>query len=174
VACEVTLQLQQAIARSADLAVLHELQQSLEARVTQRTAELAIAQSRACELAETYQSMLSSAKIGDWDLDLANDAARRSLRHDQCFGYQEPIAQWGFEGFIAHLHPKDRADVQRQFEQALTGVREWQVESRVIWPEASVHWIEAHATVYCRSKSSSSKSNWPTSNGCSSAASPKS
>ncbi|MES2321383.1 MAG: PAS domain-containing protein [Pseudomonadota bacterium] len=103
---------------------------------------------RAHELAVTYQFMLSSAEIGDWDLDLANDAARRSFRHDQCFAYQEPIAHWGFEEFVAHAHPEDRADVQRRCERALNGVREWHFESRVIWPDASVHWIEAHRTVY--------------------------
>jgi PAS domain S-box-containing protein len=148
VAREVALQLQQAIARRADLADLGELQQSLETRIAQRTAELDTEQSRARELAATYQFMLSSARIGDWDLDLSNDAATRSLRHDQCFGYHEPIANWGFEQFIAHVHPADRVDVQRRFEQALGGTREWHFEARVIWPDASVHWIEAHGTVY--------------------------
>ena len=33
---------------------------------------------------------LDSADIGDWDMDLLTNVTRRSLRHDQCFGYQKP------------------------------------------------------------------------------------
>ena len=38
--------------------------------------------------------MLDSAGVGDWDLDLATFEARHSLRHDQCFGYSEPVPEW--------------------------------------------------------------------------------
>lgn len=31
---------------------------------------------------------LTAAEIGDWDMDLRTNVARRSLRHDQCFGYR--------------------------------------------------------------------------------------
>jgi PAS domain S-box-containing protein len=36
---------------------------------------------------------LESGQVGDWDLDLIHDTSRRSLRHDQCFGYDEPIPE---------------------------------------------------------------------------------
>src|SRR6476661_8090947 len=57
---------------------------------------------------------LKSARIGDWDLDLDTDTSHRSLRHDQCFGYREPIpeADWGISVFIQHLHPDDRVRVE--------------------------------------------------------------
>ena len=52
---------------------------------------------------------LESGPIGDWDLDLVHDTSRRSLRHDQCFGYAQPIPEedWGFdrkliEDFLQH------------------------------------------------------------------------
>ena len=37
---------------------------------------------------------LDSAKIGDWDLDLETKKARRSLRHDQIFGYDSLLSDW--------------------------------------------------------------------------------
>jgi PAS domain-containing protein len=46
---------------------------------------------------------LESAQIGDWNLDLVNGIWYRSLRHDQRFGYTEPIRDWGFETFIQHV-----------------------------------------------------------------------
>ena len=44
---------------------------------------------------------LESGQVGDWDLDLTRDTSRRSLRHDRCFGYTEPIpeAEWGRRSF---------------------------------------------------------------------------
>jgi PAS domain S-box-containing protein len=133
----------------------HELQQlnrALEERVKARTAELEEARRQAIAVAQRLQFTLDAAEIGDWDLDLVTDAAHRSLRHDQCFGYSEPIPEWGFETFITHVHPDDREPVQRHFEDALKGLGDWHFECRVIWPDGSVHWIAAHGTVYLRDK----------------------
>jgi PAS domain S-box-containing protein len=54
----------------------------------------------------TLELTLESGQIGDWDLDLINDTSRRSLRHDQCFGYSTPIPEdkWGVEVFMQHVH----------------------------------------------------------------------
>ncbi len=40
---------------------------------------------------------LESASIGDWELDLATGTSRRSLLHDQIFGYREGGADWQVE-----------------------------------------------------------------------------
>lgn len=106
------------------------------------------AEQRLRQTAERLEFTLESAKIGDWDLDLVNDTSYRSLRHDQCFGYTEPIPNWGFETFIQHVHPDDRELVAKQFEAALTGMGDWHFECRVVWPDKTVHWIEAHGSIY--------------------------
>ncbi|MEP6663930.1 MAG: PAS domain-containing protein, partial [Verrucomicrobiota bacterium] len=84
----------------------------------------------------------------DWDLDLIHDKATRSLRHDQCFGYTEPVAEWGSEIFLKHVHPDDLARVEREFHQAVMGTTDWHFECRVIWPDGSTHWIAAHGSIY--------------------------
>jgi signal transduction histidine kinase/ActR/RegA family two-component response regulator len=129
---------------------LRELTETLEAKVTQRTAELATARADALRIAERLQLALDAAQIGDWDLDLVTDAAYRSLRHDQCFGYDEPIADWGFETFIRHVHPDDRDEVERAFRNAVAELGIWKFECRVIWPDGSLHWIAAYGSVYER------------------------
>ena len=50
---------------------------------------------------------LDAARIGDWDMDLRTNVARRSLRHDPCFGYREPVATWG-DGSVHWLWSKGR------------------------------------------------------------------
>lgn len=106
------------------------------------------AQAALQEAAARLQFTLESARVGDWDLDLVNDTSRRSLRHDQCFGYHEPIPDWGFEKFIQHVHSEDRERVSKEFHDAVSNLQDWHFECRVVWPDASVHWIAAHGSIY--------------------------
>ncbi len=109
------------------------------------TDHVRIAQTKAA-----LEFSLESGQVGDWDLDLVNDTSRRSLRHDQCFGYDTPIAEtdWGMKQFIGHVHPDDRAHVEGGFRQAVGGLRDWSSEFRVIWPDGSLHWLAARGRVY--------------------------
>jgi diguanylate cyclase (GGDEF)-like protein/PAS domain S-box-containing protein len=91
---------------------------------------------------------LESARIGDWELDVVSDVWYRSLRHDQCFGYTEPIRDWGFEIFLQHVYPDDRDWVKETIEAAVAGPRDWHFECRVVWPDGSLHWIATHGSVY--------------------------
>ena len=109
---------------------------------SQRRAEAALRESEA-----RLRFTLESAQIGDWELDLASGIARRSLRHDRCFGYDALQPEWGFDTFVRHVHLDDRTEVQQSFEDAVRDLEDWSVECRVVWPDASVHWISAHGSV---------------------------
>jgi PAS domain S-box-containing protein len=100
------------------------------------------------ETAERLEFTLESAQIGEWYLDLLNDTSLRSFRHDQCFGYTEPIAEWGFGKFINHVHAEDREFVRQRFQDAIEKSGNCHFDCRVIWPDQSVHWIAVHASVY--------------------------
>lgn len=63
---------------------------------------------------------LDSGQMGAWDLDLIRDTAIRSLKHDQIFGYDSLLPQWGAEIFMKHVVPDDREQVQEQFQEAFT------------------------------------------------------
>jgi PAS domain S-box-containing protein len=93
---------------------------------------------------------LESAQIGDWDLDLVTDTSRRSLRHDQCFGYNQaiPEAEWGIEAFIRHVHPEDRVRVEGSLRRAAKDLLDWGSEFRVVWPDGNVHWLAARGSIY--------------------------
>jgi len=93
---------------------------------------------------------MESGQIGDWDLDLIHDTSRRSLRHDQCFGYNEAIPEgdWGFKEFIKHVYPADRARVEGEFQRVVNGLQNLQHEFRVVWPDESVHWLATRGSVY--------------------------
>ncbi|RYD18328.1 MAG: PAS domain S-box protein, partial [Verrucomicrobiaceae bacterium] len=109
----------------------------------QRAAEEALRENQA-----RLQLTLESARIGDWDLDLKADKSRRSLLHDQLFGYREPVAHWGFKQFLHHVHPEDRTEVKFRYRHAMEHGSDWQAECRIIWPNGAVRWINLHASIF--------------------------
>lgn len=109
----------------------------------EREVEAALSESQA-----RLQFALESARMGEWDLNLANDTSRRSLQHDRTFGYDQPIENWGVKTFLEHVHPEDRPELERYLDDAVARRRDWHFECRVIWPDASVHWIAGHGSLY--------------------------
>lgn len=90
----------------------------------------------------------NAAQIGDWDMDLTTNLAYRSLKHDQCFGYKTPVEIWGYDTFLAHVHPEDRERVDYNYKTAISGNGNYDVEFKVIWPDKSVHWLWSKGQFY--------------------------
>ena len=90
---------------------------------------------------QRLQFVMHSARVGYWELNTVTNETHRSLRHDECFGYKELLPQWGYDTFLAHVHPDDRGAVDLCFQNASSGNGDYNVEFRVIWPDQSVHWL---------------------------------
>ncbi len=106
-----------------------------------------LADEQLLEKEERLRIALEAADLGVWDLDVENDAAHRSLRHDQIFGYDELQPQWGLEIMLRHVLPEDRPIAQEAHRRAAeTGVLSYEV--RVQWPDGSIHWISPHGRMH--------------------------
>lgn len=106
-----------------------------------------LAQRAQQQSAERLEFILNAAQIGDWEVDLSTrQVVHHSLRHDQCLGYQDGLADWSLARFMEQLHPEDRDEVRQRYEEAMRLSRDWHFEGRVIWPDQSVHWIAVHAS----------------------------
>ena len=108
-----------------------------------REAELVAQQSQ-----QRLSFALAAADIGDWSLDMRTNQAHRSLRHDQCFGYDELLPEWTYEAFLAHVHPDDRDKVNDCFQRAISDESEYSIELRTTWPDGSLHWLWTSGRVY--------------------------
>lgn len=75
-------------------------------------SDIVLAERHILESEQRRKFALDAANIGDWDMDLKTNIARRSLIHDQCFGYEEAVKDWGYDTFIAHIDPLDRRHVE--------------------------------------------------------------
>jgi len=85
---------------------------------------------------------IEASQIGIWELDLISDTSIRNLKHDQIFGYEELLAEWGGKIFFEHIVPEDRPSVKAAFDEAMKTGRLF-FECRIIWPDKSIHWITA-------------------------------
>jgi len=92
---------------------------------------------------------IDSAQIGEWELDLADGTIRHSLRHDMCFGHDERQAEWNVDILLQCIHPDDRPEFEQSLRHAMQQLTDWQTICRVVWPDASVHWISMRGGI-CR------------------------
>jgi len=90
---------------------------------------------------ERYEFLVDAADLGDWDMDVRQNRTRRSLKHDALFGYSEMLPSWGYDDFLAHIHPEDRDRVHTAYQRALAGEGDYNVEMRTIWPDGTLHWL---------------------------------
>ena len=101
------------------------------------------------ELRESEEQMriaLEAADLGTWSFDLATGIAEHSFRHDQIFGYSEPVPEWSHEISIRHMLPEFHAVARDAPQQALkTG--SFSFEAQVCWPDGSIHWINPYGRI---------------------------
>jgi PAS domain S-box-containing protein len=97
---------------------------------------------------DSLQLALESADMGTWDLDLVANTARRSLRHDEIFGYPKPLPEWGRETFMVHVVADDQTAVAAAFDAALEqGTLEF--ECRICRTDGGeIRWIAGRGRTY--------------------------
>lgn len=91
---------------------------------------------------------LDASQIGVWELNITDDTAERSPRHDQIFGYDKALPAWGSRIFRDHIYEADRPIADACFEEAFeSGSLFMQV--RIVRPDQTLAWIEARGkTLY--------------------------
>jgi PAS domain S-box-containing protein len=87
---------------------------------------------------------VEAAGVGVWELDLASGVFVRSPQHDLCFGHRHPLPAWTLDDLKQSLHADDRDEVMQHFRPRAAKGLAWNAECRVLWPDASVHWISLH------------------------------
>lgn len=121
---------------ASELSVLNE---KLEERVEQRARELN-------EARETLAFALDSAGMGSWDFDLGDGSSRRSVRHDEIFGYEAPLSSWSTRQFLNHVANEDRYMVETALAKA-TESGSLDIECRISRCDGRVRWIAAKGRV---------------------------
>ena len=88
---------------------------------------------------------LKTIETGAWELNLQTLQSWRSLKHDQIFGYDEPLNEWTFDMFLAHVFSEDRDEVNEKFQKAIATKKDWNFECRIQQQKnGAIRWIWAN------------------------------
>jgi diguanylate cyclase (GGDEF)-like protein/PAS domain S-box-containing protein len=89
-----------------------------------------------------------SGGIGIWDWDVATGVAYWSHWMYRLFGIPElDTGETSYAGWRQGVHPEDLGAAEQALQDAIRGVRPFDTEFRVIWPDASIHHLRATARV---------------------------
>lgn len=107
--------------------------------VTERTrAEDALRESE-----KNLRLALKAGRMGTWSWDVQTNAVTWSPDLEAIHGLTPGTFAGTFEAFKADIHPDDRDGVVRAIEQALASTHEHHLDYRIVWPDGTLHWLEA-------------------------------
>jgi PAS domain S-box-containing protein len=111
-------------------------------------AERGRAESLLRESEERLRLVMHSTGLGSWEYDAVTGATIRSPRHDEIYGYKEPVADWSYERFKTHIPEPDRARLEAGFRAMLEEGKAWDVECRMVRADGSHGWLKVGARAH--------------------------
>jgi PAS domain S-box-containing protein len=128
---------------------LEQLNQQLEARVAERTAELEASTALLRESEQRRTLALAAGNMGSWEWDRATGRYLWDEGQYRIFGVDPHDFVVAPESIRTRIHPDDWHNLQSGFDQLAKGCRAHQVEFRVLRPDGQVRWCvgSAAATV---------------------------
>ena len=98
-------------------------------------------------LAERLELATRAAHLGIWDWDIINNQLNWDERMFELYGIHKSNFSGAYEAWGASIHPDDKEFMEICTKDAITGVRPYDTEFRVIWPDQSIHHIKAYGQV---------------------------
>lgn len=100
-------------------------------------------------LAESETRLRAAARVArvgtfEWNIQTNENVWTREM--EQLYGLEEGTFEGTYEGWASRVHPEDLPEAQRRLSSALEQ-GEFASEFRVVWPDGSLHWVEARGWV---------------------------
>ncbi len=108
------------------------------------TRERGDAPSAAREL--RYRLALDAARTGTWTWDPETDVVEWDEAMEACYGMPPGTFDGTFEAYLERVHPDDRALTAELVAHARDTGSALSFEHRAVWPDGSVHWLEARGS----------------------------
>lgn len=115
--------------------------------VVQDITELKAAERASRESSERLQLALEVARMGTWELDLVSRSILTDARLVKMFGGPATTHLAQPQDFARFIHPDDLPGLRRAVESTITGSDHFHERFRVVWPDASIRWLEAQGSV---------------------------
>ena len=114
----------------------------LEAEESLRKSEEALRQASDRQLLA-----VRAGKVATWDWDIINDRLHWDETMFQLYGVSPEKFSGAYEARSQWVHPDDWAQEREKTQRALRGSEDYDNEFRVVWPDKSVHYIQANGLV---------------------------
>ena len=95
------------------------------------------------QVEERLRLALESGRMGAWDWDIATGRVVWSPGLEAIHGIPPGSFPGTFEAYQRDIHPADGTRVIRTIWEAVETRRPYRIEYRLVWPDGSVHWVEA-------------------------------
>ena len=92
---------------------------------------------------ERLRLALEAARMGTFEVDLQTRRMAWSRKHEDLWGFRPGEFNGTFEAFAARVHPDDLPGIQAEIQRCQDAHAPYASEFRVVWPDASVHWISS-------------------------------
>jgi len=116
------------------------LNEELEARIAQRTAELA-------RTSERLELATRAAGIGIWDWNIHEDRLTWDETTQRLLDVPQEASTGNYAAFLARLHPEDMERVNRTIQDVLRGATEYADEWRILKADGTVGYLQAAASI---------------------------
>jgi PAS domain S-box-containing protein len=119
--------------------------QNQELRLRERQAEIA-AEAAVTKIRTSTARLtlaLDAARMGWWDVDVTTDRAIWNNYHEIIFGYEPGTPERDYFDWERRVHPEDLEQIHLATHQARDNRENLEIQYRIIWPDGSVHWIDA-------------------------------
>lgn len=90
---------------------------------------------------ERLKISTSTAKIGVWDWDVAENNLIWDQTMYEIYGIPENKFKGAFEAWKEVIHPDDKERCAAEVDMALKGEKDFNTEFRIIWPDGSIHYM---------------------------------
>ena len=97
---------------------------------------------------ERLRLALKAARMGTWNWDILSNEVLYSPTTEAIHGLVPGSFNGTFSDFLKSVHPNDLEWVTQALKHTLQDGADYNIEFRVIWPDASVHWVASKGQVY--------------------------
>ncbi|MCC6759201.1 MAG: CHASE domain-containing protein [Candidatus Omnitrophica bacterium] len=98
-------------------------------------------------LSERIELATKSAKMGVWEWDISKNTLIWDEQMYKIYVVKKEVPIVSVEQWEKMVHPKDRAQIEKEHTLALKAERDLDTEFRVVWPDGAVHYLKARSSV---------------------------
>jgi PAS domain S-box-containing protein len=102
-----------------------------------------VAEQNLREYEDRLHLALEAGAMGTWSWDIRTNEVHWSPQLEVIHGIPAGTFPGTFDAYQQDIHPDDRQKVLASIEEALSNDRPHHLEYRLVWPDGTVHWVEA-------------------------------